>query len=94
MLSDFNINPQMSSSEFRIGINEYRQWYPFNGLLDDVRVYNRALNDQEIQTLYNLYSASLSNTTYIVPLSPWTKFIIFFGFIVLATLYLHKIRRA
>lgn len=94
LLSDFNINPQMSSSEFRIGINEYRQWYPFNGLLDDVRVYNRALNDQEIQTLYNLYSASLSNTTYIVPLSPWTKFIIFFGFIVLATLYLHKIRRA
>ena len=27
-------------------------WYPFDGVLDDIRIYNRALNLQEIQTLY------------------------------------------
>jgi hypothetical protein len=28
------------------------QWYPFNGLMDDLRVYNYALSDAEIAALY------------------------------------------
>jgi hypothetical protein len=27
-------------------------WYPLDGVLDDIRIYNRALNQQEIRTLY------------------------------------------
>ncbi len=29
---------------------------PFNGLIDEVRIYNRALNDEEIKKLYNWYN--------------------------------------
>jgi hypothetical protein len=43
-----------------IGVNNELQtsygeafWYPFNGKIDDVRIYNRALTDNEIQSLYN-----------------------------------------
>ena len=28
-------------------------WYPFNGDIDDVRIYNRALSESEVQALYN-----------------------------------------
>jgi hypothetical protein len=28
--------------------------YPFDGLIDDVRIYNRALSADEIKRLYNL----------------------------------------
>ena len=34
------------------GPEEWR--YPWQGKLDDIRIYNRALNDAEIQALYNL----------------------------------------
>jgi len=27
-------------------------WYPFNGCIDEVRIYNRALTDSEIRTIY------------------------------------------
>lgn len=27
-------------------------WYPFNGALDNVRIYNRSLNEAEIEALY------------------------------------------
>jgi prepilin-type N-terminal cleavage/methylation domain-containing protein len=36
----------------RISLDTGNQ-YPFNGTIDEVRVYNRALSDQEIQALYN-----------------------------------------
>ncbi len=36
----------------RIG-NYMEGGYPFNGLIDNVRIYNRALSDTEISTLYN-----------------------------------------
>ena len=29
-------------------------WYPYSGALDEVRIYNRALSDTEVQTLYYL----------------------------------------
>jgi hypothetical protein len=27
-------------------------WYPFSGLIDEVRIYNRALTGQEVRVLY------------------------------------------
>ena len=30
----------------------YSYWYPFNGKMDDIRIYNRVLNEAEIQELY------------------------------------------
>lgn len=35
-------------------------YLPFNGTIDEVRIYNYALNDQDIQTLYNTESACKS----------------------------------
>jgi len=32
---------------------------PFNGLIDDVRIYNRALSQAEITTLYNSYNPKI-----------------------------------
>ncbi len=32
----------------------YGYWYPFNGKLDDIILYNRALTPQEVQTLYGV----------------------------------------
>jgi hypothetical protein len=54
LLSKFDINPKMKSSPLRIGINEWSEYYPFNGIIDDFRVYNRVLNDKEIKKLYSL----------------------------------------
>lgn len=34
------------------GTNEANMWYPLTGMLDEVRIYDRALNEAEIQTLY------------------------------------------
>ncbi|HNX88445.1 MAG TPA: C10 family peptidase [Paludibacteraceae bacterium] len=36
-------------------------WYPFNGKMDDIRIYNRALNLAEIQAIHNLGSGIPSN---------------------------------
>jgi len=52
LLSEFELNPLMASSILRIGINEWGYWYPFNGIIDDFRVYNRALTDLEIEELF------------------------------------------
>lgn len=35
------------------GLGLPQGWYPFNGRLDDIRIYNRALNENEIIALYN-----------------------------------------
>ena len=36
-------------------------WYPFNGKMDDIRIYNRALNTAEINAIYNLGSGIPTN---------------------------------
>jgi large repetitive protein len=41
----------VNTQQLRIGIRGVI--YPFNGLIDEVRIYNRALSDAEIQALYN-----------------------------------------
>jgi hypothetical protein len=54
-----NINA-VNNLAMYIGVNNDLQsgygeafWSPFNGKIDDVRIYNRALTDSEIQALYN-----------------------------------------
>src|SRR3989344_4181705 len=46
-----------------IGIYEQTLSYPFNGLIDDVRVYNRALTEAEIKQLYKAGSSFHPNAT-------------------------------
>ena len=46
--------------------NGNSSWYYFNGNLDDVRVYNRALSASEITQLYNLGSANHISSSQIV----------------------------
>lgn len=45
------IGQNFSEREVRIG--SYVSSYYFNGYLDDVRVYNRALSSSEISQIYN-----------------------------------------
>lgn len=40
--------------------NDPGDWQPYNGLLDDVRVYDRVLSDTEVALAY---TGSLVNTT-------------------------------
>jgi hypothetical protein len=47
------------SSVFAIGESQHAG-APFNGLIDDVRIYNRALSETEIQSLYDSYEPKIS----------------------------------
>ena len=49
---------------FTIGkILDTTSYPPFNGLIDDVRIYNRALSETEIKTLYNSYNPNIKMKT-------------------------------
>lgn len=48
----FSVNPAMASMPLQLGIDQAAMWYPINGMLDDARVYNRALDPAEINALY------------------------------------------
>ncbi len=52
-ITKFNLNPIMTTQPIFIGINQDQEWYPFNGTLDEIRVYNRVTSEQEISLLYN-----------------------------------------
>src|SRR5262249_19415969 len=45
-----------TTGTLQIGGSQFGEY--FNGLIDEVRIYNRALNDTEIQTLYQQDSAT------------------------------------
>jgi hypothetical protein len=45
--------PLSSDRWFAIGLNQPGGWEYFNGLIDEVRVCNRALSDSEIKALYD-----------------------------------------
>ncbi|MBK9936507.1 MAG: hypothetical protein IPP61_18885 [Cytophagaceae bacterium] len=48
---DYNV---MNSNSIRLGVVPPGEGYfPLNGSLDDLRIYNRALSDSEVQSLYN-----------------------------------------
>ncbi len=48
----FNVNTSMQYMPLQLGIDQDAVWYPLNGMLDDVRVYNRELGAAEVQQLY------------------------------------------
>jgi pimeloyl-ACP methyl ester carboxylesterase len=57
-----NIGNMTNSSPFYIGFSETWSGY-FNGSIDDVRMYNRALSNVEVLTLYNSENSGVSLTT-------------------------------
>ncbi|MFC1997740.1 LamG domain-containing protein [Chloroflexota bacterium] len=55
-VSEFNLNPATATQPIHIGIGQFYSginWYPFNGMLDEVRIYDRALDKSEVQELYD-----------------------------------------
>lgn len=44
--------PNVQSSNVAIGIRLFDKWSAFNGLIDEVHIFNRALSDSEIHDLY------------------------------------------
>lgn len=50
--SDYTGKITASGREFKLGYSDSGATY-FNGLIDDVRIYNRALSAEEIQAIYN-----------------------------------------
>ncbi|MDP3003943.1 MAG: LamG domain-containing protein, partial [Candidatus Azambacteria bacterium] len=52
-----------STSGIWIGINGYDLSTPFNGLIDELRIYNRALSASEVQDLYRIGAARLKVNT-------------------------------
>jgi Laminin G domain. len=59
---------QASNPFYTIGGNEDAT--PFNGALDDVRIYNRALSAAEVKRLYELGATTKIATTIKTPTSP------------------------
>jgi len=45
-------NPKAGTTPLRIGARGDDASFPFSGLLDDIRIYNRALDFSEIQAIY------------------------------------------
>ncbi|MEM2987857.1 MAG: LamG domain-containing protein, partial [Candidatus Bathyarchaeia archaeon] len=58
--SSTSASSQPSSSTLSIGRHLTNGWY-FNGLIDDVRIYNRALSASEIQALYKAGAVKHNN---------------------------------
>jgi hypothetical protein len=48
----FDVNPSMQYMPLQLGIDQDAWWYPINGMLDEVRVYNRDLAAAEVQQLF------------------------------------------
>ncbi|MBN2610558.1 MAG: hypothetical protein JXB00_03290, partial [Bacteroidales bacterium] len=59
ILVDFrSVSGSIVNNDFPMVFGQYAENYPgydhsFNGTIDDIRIYNRALNNEEISTLYN-----------------------------------------
>lgn len=53
------VAPAIGSSVFYLGKTAQGGWNPMRGLLDDVRIYNRALSAAEFSQLYTLGQSSL-----------------------------------
>lgn len=65
LASEFNLNTSMSSRPLYIGqeltgSSGGELWYPFNGILDEIRIYHRVLDSNEIRDLYQLAAPALS----------------------------------
>ncbi len=51
---DYTLGTKANDFKLKIGWDIYSSSRHFNGQIDDLRIYNRALNDSEIQELYKL----------------------------------------
>ena len=56
----YNVVPENGNAPFRMGTRS--KWTYFQGRIDDVRIYNRALSDTEILALYNEAAPSSSSS--------------------------------
>jgi hypothetical protein len=50
--TEFNLNPSGDAEPVFLGAERGGLWYPFAGLMDEVRLYDRALSSAEILRLY------------------------------------------
>ena len=50
--AQFDVNPLMQYMPLQLGIDQDAFWYPINGMLDEVRVYNRDLAAAEVEQLF------------------------------------------
>lgn len=48
----FKVNTSMQYMPLQLGVDQDAWWYPINGMLDEARVYRRALSAEEVKTLY------------------------------------------
>lgn len=51
--TSLSVDPMATTSNIRIGTRSYTSTSYFNGLIDDVRIYNYALSDQQVRTAMN-----------------------------------------
>lgn len=49
---DFDLNPKTDTEPLYVGAERRGIWYPFDGLIDEVRVYNRPLSNTEVDRLF------------------------------------------
>ncbi len=63
--NEFESNEKFThyTSNIPIGGTPYYMWY-FRGIIDDVRIYNRALSEDEVQALYQQGDANCKHATY------------------------------
>jgi hypothetical protein len=52
--SSYGGSTQIGNSELNIGRNPGATFQVFNGVIDEVRIYNRALSAEEVKILYNI----------------------------------------
>ena len=54
LVKESNIERSIPSSNLDFIIGKLDSYERFNGLIDDVRIYDRALSSEEVQALYNM----------------------------------------
>lgn len=77
--STFDVIPDASSSPTFIGLSPYQGQssygsYPYNGVIDELRIYNRALSEAEVKSLYTQQPVIKSVTPETVKLGEPTLF--------------------
>ena len=60
-ISSTDENIISNTNDAKIGLFAVDNWSPFNGAIDDIRIYNRAINVDEVQALYNEGTVDLQN---------------------------------
>ncbi|MDD4151685.1 MAG: hypothetical protein PHR68_03660, partial [Candidatus Gracilibacteria bacterium] len=50
--TEFMLNPETANQNLQISIGEGASRYPFNGIVDELKIYNRVLDFSEVKKLY------------------------------------------